>query len=251
MGRLLGFVGILLGLFVTNYYFPDEGFLFKVIPTAVLGGVGGGLGALIEEVYKRIKKKKENKIISIDTAEESINLAMNEVSSTIELQTTTTDNSPVVFHYGFGGWLYVFTIGQIVSSIILLNGFDDYFALISSDDLATIRQNGYGDIADRFVGMGLMGIIFMVLMISTTLISWYLAIRMKKLYKSVSIFYIAINGIGSLIIVGAMIYLNYYTDEEIYTNSDISTPIYQAIIYSALWIPYFIKSKRVANTFTK
>jgi len=215
-----------------------------IIGMAILGGIGGGFGGLISSLISHITTKR---------ASSEIKLSQQEVSTAIDLtieEDTSVENEKP-FLYGFGGWLIYYTIGQIYTVIMTVSGMADWFYLFSSDDMNQLRSDGYSDIVDRFAILGIIGLMFSVFTILIIVATWYFALRVSRLYRNANIVYVSVNFLSVLIIYFFMLYLNSYTGEELYTFSDISGIFIGSVIFGAIWIPYFLISERVKNTFIR
>lgn len=240
---IITIIGIAVTIGIARLIVGEMGIVGYVVAAAI----GGGLSALVKEF---LSKRVANKNDVIDQHQELTEQETATAGLTLEPETIIKlDTKP--YYYGFGGWLIFYTICQIYTFYITSVGLKEWYSQISSDDIQALRTEGYSDFADRFIILGLIGIVFSALIIVAIIISWIFGIKVSRYYKHSNIIYIAGNSICVFILLAYMYYLNYYTGETLFTFGDIANLAFGALVFVVVWIPYFLKSERVANTFIK
>lgn len=152
----------------------------------------------------------------------------------------TTESRPIYF--GFGGWLYVLAIGQIlVFGRSLFYLVDSLLPIYTSGQIQDISQDNpllaFGIFLESIIN------IYNVIII---LISAYLCFKLKKSFKKIMIYFFSIN--LALAIVHFILIITIPNIDSSIVNDGRNVLINSAIVF-ILWVPYFIKSKRVQNTF--
>jgi hypothetical protein len=149
---------------------------------------------------------------------------------------------------GSGGWLSLFALGLIGSLFLCLKILYDNFSLLSDEGFKLLTDPG----STYYVIT-----MFPSFIIETTLISaqilmilliLYMGLKHKKLFKYLSISFILFNLLVTAIDT-LMFKLIESTLSGLITINVSYTDIFRACIYAAIWIPYFLRSKRVKNTF--
>lgn len=145
------------------------------------------------------------------------------------------------FYYGFGGWLYLVAI-----NIIFIFG-NSFFALLS--DYIPLYQSG--KVAMIFETSPVFGFFLfletLMIMFYIVFPLWigYLCLKNKKTFPKAVIIFISTRLIFAIITYFAVL----STPETIdLVDSQVGELLY-SFIYAVVWIPYFIKSKRVKNTY--
>jgi len=144
------------------------------------------------------------------------------------------DNKSIPKSVGIAGWLIIPGLGLVLAPIKSLVMF-----IIGIKMIQNFTPELLGDLR-----LWISGLIDITLIISTIVIA---VLFFKKLRIAIK----AIIGLLVATIVATVIqaFLNMSMFGEV--DSDLFKPILQTLIFSSIWIPYFLKSKRVENTFVK
>lgn len=160
----------------------------------------------------------------------------------------TTERMPLtekkVKPYGFGGWLYLVAIGLLLtfgSSFYYL--MDTILPIYQSGRLSQLYEENwkYAFIIIYETAMNLFYVIFPVII-------GYCILKKKKLLKYMAIYFYLINFAAN---VGYYFISN--SIEEMATHEIMGEQgrnIVKSFVTCLIWIPYFIISKRVKNTYT-
>lgn len=151
---------------------------------------------------------------------------------------------------GLGGWLILIQIGLIYSllSDILQVAGNGIFNATTWDKLTDSAYDSYNSLWKPILVTQLAFYSVFTLFVLFTLISFY---RKKKYLPKLMIAYYAVSFLFSVvnfILVMQIDNLEKATDVPI-TQTSLVTGLVISAIISGLWIGYFIRSKRVRNTF--
>ena len=143
-----------------------------------------------------------------------------------------TDSSTIP--RGIGGWLIIPAIGLVLSPIKSLTMLIMGIKMIQSFTPELLSD----------ARLWISGLIDVTLIIATLVVTVFF-------FKKRRIAVQAIIGLMAASIVASAIqtFLNMSMIGEV--DSDTIKPIVHACVFGAIWIPYFLKSKRVKNTFVK
>lgn len=243
------------GIFLVESLFDNVGVFGYAIVGGVFGIIGSFINIIIEEIYNKVKRNKpgkndnlpkENVIIDLETASNEISATVQEkteLSQIFHHEKENKEEKPEAFYYGFGGWLYLVAIGLVITfGSALYNLFYSYLPLLQNGDLATISKDDpmLGTIFILDIAINLFNIIL-------PLYCGYLCYSLKRQFPKVMIIYYIINFIitvfYSLVIMLISVDL-YEIDMREYIKE-----IFKSAVICAIWIPYFLKSKRVKNTY--
>ncbi len=156
---------------------------------------------------------------------------------TVQPETTSVDRPYV----GVKGWLVVFAIGMVLSPLLELYAFIDGLATAYQiiDTNAALSAFIYFEAAVNLIFGGL----FVALCISFA--------RLKKGTRSFAIWLLAALGVWGIfdMIIGLALLSSYELDSS--TTSTLVADAVRGMIWSVIWLFYWIYSKRVKATFTK
>jgi transglutaminase-like putative cysteine protease len=148
---------------------------------------------------------------------------------------------------GIAGWLVVPAIGLILSPVRILVELGDSISVFNTgrwDALTTAGQSGYhpawGAVLAFLLALNIVYVMFYI----TAAISFFRKLRKTRvLMVSLYIFGVVV-AIADAVITDFM-------SSEITLTEDTSTDIARVVIGTAIWIPYFLRSRRVKNTFVE
>lgn len=141
---------------------------------------------------------------------------------------------------GIGGWLALFAIGLFASLLIcLLNAYlsND---LIDTYKLNQLHNHDLYSLLDFKLTGNLMFAVYLILLI-------FLMYSKNKAFRGLAIVFLVSNLLFSLVEMGM---LSDISNQNEKIASDMSD-IIRGLIGAAIWIPYFVYSTRVKNTFVK
>lgn len=156
---------------------------------------------------------------------------------------------------GLEGWLALFIVGQIFALLItIFNLFKDGLFLSSSDvDLYNQYQSGLGDTLQALTNFENISLIVAAGLISTTLTLLFRKKKLAKAFAITTILFLAVYSVIDYAVVSSI-----FESANLTQYDDVSIVISEAagntgrnIIAAAIWIPYFLISKRVKRTLTK
>lgn len=162
-----------------------------------------------------------------------------------EPNATSEQNKPS----GLGGWLILPAIGLVATPVRLLGTLvSDYFPIFQDGSWESVTTPGspayhylWGPlIIFEIVGNLFFGIFAIVLFVLFLMKSHRFPVLMIALLVVNPLFVILDNFIGNLIP-----YLANIDDPQVYTE------IVRGVVGAMIWVPYFLVSKRVRNTFVK
>jgi len=194
--------------------------VFAII--SFFGFVWASLGRLIEKFFNRCYSKNEQNEISRKEA-----LTMNEkdiVSSGHNYVSTVPK--------GIGGWLIVPAIGLVLGLIKA--------AAMSFQDINMIQIVAPELLSDVRLWVGIVINVAMIIAAIVVAILFF----SKRRVAVVAIISLMIASIVASVI---QLLLGIAIFSEV--SSDGINPVLHACVFAAIWVPYFVKSKRVKNTF--
>lgn len=142
---------------------------------------------------------------------------------------------------GLGGWLILPQIGLFATALMLIFG-------ILSLDVSFFNGEAWDLLSDEpgFRGYLMFTIIYNLLLLGFNIFIIVQFYRKKTMLPRLMIIFYSIAICMSIIDLIMTQQLTFVTDEEMKT---LITNLGRNIIAGGIWIPYFIKSKRVKNTF--
>lgn len=163
---------------------------------------------------------------------------MNETNNFID-QTMRYENVTKKKPKRFEGWLALFGVLLVLSLIFNIFGLISLYSSYENVEYTLAREivEGFKLLMDSLLVFSIIRILLMAYLL-------YPFFSQKRIFpKAVIIFYI-INIIGYLAIIGL-------ASDLMGTEDLIPSAYYRNILTSVIWIIYFIKSKRVKETFLK
>lgn len=241
----MGLLGMVLGLIAAKQWVGGGSILWATVGA----GIGGGLSAIVDHFIDKSKKKH-------DVPGESQSLtAEEEIATAIE-----NDTSPDIliskkekpFYYGFGGWLYIVTIGQLFTLYTAITTiFEADIPLLNSPEwkmLSDPQSSDYNPLWEPFIYAEIGASALIILLIA---LIGFLTVKLSRHYKAAQIALYTFNFVYSMMVVVFMISLNSHYNPPVFSENDFTKIITQASVASLIWIPYFLLSKRVKNTFNR
>lgn len=251
------------GFTVAISLFGDIG----IIGAGIVGGISGIVGSLINSLITKIFYNKDKNEHDFSTNAEEVNSYQegnihDEIASGAEVNINKKEDIQVnqtssknevnevveeTIYIGFGGWLYIVAIGLIVAfrdSLFYI--IDTLIPLLNSQDWLLLTTPGNGLYHPMWRTVIYTELIMHLTVIVLIILIGYMCYRNKKLFKNLMISFILVNLLFSIIA-----FFMYQTIPLIAEDSfsDSIVGIIRAVIYSVIWIPYFLVSKRVKNTY--
>lgn len=245
---IYGIFGAIVGVTTARLIFEDTG----VFVSAIAGGAGaatfGGLSVLVEEAIKKLRRNSPSNSTHLKVAEQEA--AVSSESEITSVETKSEKEKP--YCYGFGGWLYIVTIGQLFTLYRSLTTiFETDLPLLRTpewDMLTVPGGESYNPLWKPFVYIEIASCTIYILIIALV---GYLTIKLSRYYKRAQISLYVFNIVYSAIILTFMLSLNSHYDPPVYAENEFTEIIVQTSVASVIWIPYFLLSKRVKNTFNR
>lgn len=228
MAKILALLFFVLGMGLYRFYFPDFGIFESAISGGVFSAIGFSVGYMIDYIKNKFKKNSSR-----------------EVSATIE----SNVDVEVKRYYGFGGWLIVYFIGityQLYGNILTaiksykFTKTEDYINLITP---GSDSYNSFWEITIYFE----IAAALVLSLITVAVI--YFCIRKSKMFRIFSILFISLMILFNFMDVLALLIIQNSYNETLFEHP--YDGLYKSFMYAIVWIPYFIFSKRVRNTYVK
>jgi len=178
---------------------------------------------------KRIREEKSEKKLSVHKRAETSNKKYNKI----------------------GGWLILPVIGLVISPVLLLDKiFNDFLPVLFNNEiwnyLTLPTSEGYHPMWAAALYYEFYGNIAMLIFIVIILIFFF---KKHKITPVLMIFYLIANLM--FVFFDQIIIQSIPSVTEVVEVERVYIEIVRAFISAAIWIPYFIFSKRVKGTFTK
>lgn len=150
---------------------------------------------------------------------------------------------------GLEGWLALYVVGLVITALVAIYSLITYSEIF--DDLEIIRNNSY-EMYQSFtpvLGFEILYQIIMVLLITVLVIQ---LARHKKAAKPLAITYMSLLLLCTIVDYALVseLALSYNLDMQA-ELTDQAGAVGRNFIYLAVWLPYFLVSKRVKATLTK
>ncbi|MFE4569996.1 DUF2569 domain-containing protein [Paenibacillus chitinolyticus] len=145
-------------------------------------------------------------------------------------------------YFGFGGWLIVFSIGLIITFIYsIYNLVEVILPLYQSGQVASLT-NEYPPVGIAIFIETVTYIFYSVF----PLFLGYLCFKQKRLFKTMSITYLTMCIILSVVYYFSSLLISDVAPDIV--NQSIVSIIRNVVLF-LLWTPYFLKSNRIKNTY--
>lgn len=244
MGKIFGIIGLVIGL-VLHVIYLDQ-FNFGLFGAFITGAIFCLIFVLIGVVLENIwgKHLKRNR-----TATEYSMPYIDEVAPTVEVSIKEARTKH--FYYGFGGWLILFAMGLISQFYTHLKSAHDNYLIFKSDEfklLSDINSEYYNSF--WYPSLMFESIVSVLLSIMILLIS-YFCIKNSRWFKKLSIFFIISSFLFQCIALFLVLNIQNWYQENIFEGQNIYQGVINTFTYLIVWVPYFLRSKRVKNTYIK
>ncbi len=220
---------LVIGTMVYKAYFDGIGGFFAIMFVAGFGGIGAILGYVTEIIKKKIMPVKETAVTS-------------EYNPPVEL----TKEKPFV--YGFGGWLYSYSGFVLFLFFVALKAVNDNYLLIHTpeyEQITTFGSEYYNALLHPTI---IMEIVAQLIIAILVLFIAYSCIKMKRIFKHLSIAMFSVLLIFNVVDLFLLLSIQNSYPAKLLDNSTYDGVITSFVLF-VIWIPYFLFSKRVKNTF--
>lgn len=230
MTGIFAIFGTVIGSFIYKYYFDGVGgTFFAIMFVAGFGGMGSLIGYVIDLIRKKVKLTRE-------------------VAPTIEQPIRSVVKNEKPFVYGYGGWLYTFSGLLLVLLYSASTAIYDNYTLINSPEFKQLTTFGFEYYNSLLHPTIILEIIMQSLVIVAVLLISYCFYKLKKILKIVCITLFSILLLFNIVDLFLLLSI-----QNSYPENILDSTTYDGLIYSfayfVIWVPYFLFSKRVKNTF--
>jgi glucan phosphoethanolaminetransferase (alkaline phosphatase superfamily) len=146
--------------------------------------------------------------------------------------------------YGFGGWLYLFALGLLLTffnAVVYLGS--TLLPIVTNGLLSTLLADN-----PHYGGIVLVELVMYIYFAIFPLYLIFLAYRRKRLFRTMGLLFPLLN-----VILGIFYFFAMKTVPDLATDDLLTGQIKQisrSVFSACIWIPYMLVSKRVQNTFT-
>jgi hypothetical protein len=151
---------------------------------------------------------------------------------------------------GIGGWLILIAIGRILSPLIILATIlNTYLPVILSDKLNMLSRPGSINYSELWKPTIFFEFGYNIIVLILGVVLLFLFFGRKRIFPKAYIGLVIFSIIFSTIDVILMAKIQ--SSISINVNTNATNQIIRQIVTAAIWIPYFLKSVRVKNTFVR
>ncbi|NOU83182.1 DUF2569 family protein [Paenibacillus sp. LMG 31459] len=228
----LGIIFFVIGFILHRTYAADP----NVIISIVIGGLGGIIGWATGGLIRPLHVKKAK------PADDEAAAASEVVLESSDQPADESEPS------GSGGWLGLFAIGIVLSLFAGVRMLYGNFSLFGSEGLKLLSDPDSSYYVASMLPSLVIETVLVCIQVVMILFILYLGLKHKKLFKYISISFIVYNILLNTI--DTFMFSQVQTTLSGLIPDDTSyTDIFRSFIYAVIWIPYFLRSKRVKNTF--
>lgn len=226
VGIFTVFALVIGSFFYAAYFNGVGGSFYAIMFVAGFGGIGALIGYIIDILRKKLNPKKE-------------------VAASVE-QTNIIKEKPFV--YGFGGWLYSFSVLLLYLLYFASTAIYENYQLIKSPEYKQITTFGFEYYNALLHPAIIMEIIVQSVVVIMILFIAYCFYKQKKIVKKIVISLFLILLLFNIVDLFLLLSIqNTYPEKLI--DDTLYDGVFLSFAYSIVWIPYFLISKRVKNTF--
>jgi hypothetical protein len=230
-----------IGITISNQYFGEIG----IIGNMIVGGISAGLGYTFYLLLKQIKQMFNPNKQNVETITETNEIAVS--NENVEVVTNNETVADKQIPIGFGGWLYIVAFNALFifgTSIFYI--FDTLFPIFYSEQWTLLTKPG-SEFYHPMWSVALIGeLIINSSFAALLLYAMYLCYKGKRLFPKIMISFYIIMIVFSLI---DFLLIQSIPDVAQPMNYETLKPIIHPLFHAAIWIPYFMVSKRVKNTY--
>lgn len=163
-------------------------------------------------------------------------------------QPTIADNQPPGVS-GLGGWLVLVQIGLILTILVQLLYLPEFYLIVSDSENWNVFISRESEYYHPLWGpMFIIETVFSILLLGFTVFTLYMFYRKKSILPRLMIILYSANLFYW--VMDVILLYQIPLAREMEDGSSIRD-MFTTLITCAIWIPYFLKSKRVKNTFVK
>lgn len=163
----------------------------------------------------------------------------------------TQPSNNETFYYGFGGWLYLISGLQIITSISIVSTLFNTLDLFGTTEWINFTDPESVDYLSYFELHTYTALIINILLIISIILIAITTLTRSKLYAPAQITFLILFFICYAVDSYLMDLTNKNNIYEPYSETNLLMMPIASIILAVIWILYFMKSKRVKNTFSR
>ncbi|MNB78759.1 hypothetical protein D3C75_254670 [compost metagenome] len=178
----------------------------------------------------------------------------NQISGNIE-SAAATESVPYTYPqrtgpYGFGGWLILFALGMIRQLYLHITSvYNNYITLRMADfQLLVDSSNDY--YSPLWLPTVYFETIIEALIAVFIIIMVFMCIKHRKQFKYLAIAVIIISAVFTYLDLALVLRITNGFADEVFQGTNIYEGVLKSTLYAVVWLPYFLLSKRVKNTYT-
>jgi hypothetical protein len=147
------------------------------------------------------------------------------------------------YYYGFGGWLVLVAIGLIFTFGNALYYLIDTLIPLYQNDQIQLLTEKYPNYNHLVYLESFMYLMYIILPLYIGFLCW----KQKKLFTTMMIVYLMINPVFNIIHHYVMTTISILSTDKLIAQEN--TSLIRSILSGFIWISYFLRSKRVRNTY--
>ncbi len=231
---VLGIIFFGIGFILHRTYAVDANVIISIVIGSLAVVIGEAVGGLIKPL---LVNKVPTSAAEAAAASEVI----------LETSDQTADESEPS---GTGGWLGLFALGIVFSLFVGVRILYGNISLFGTDGYKLLTDPDSSYYVASMLPSLVIETALVTIQILMILFILYLGLKHKKSFKYICISFIAYNIL--LNTVDTLMFSQVQsTLSDVIPDDNSYTDIFRSFIYAVIWIPYFLRSKRVKNTFVK